>query len=72
MFSERFRELRLFETPKLNHTELGKRLKMTQRKISRLETGATEPTTDELVRICRYYNVSADYLLGLTDEYKTL
>ncbi|HIW85673.1 MAG TPA: helix-turn-helix domain-containing protein [Candidatus Eubacterium faecipullorum] len=72
MFSERFRELRIFTEPRLKQAELGEKLGMSQRKVSRLETGSTEPTTDEIVAICRFFNVSADYILGLTDEFKRL
>lgn len=32
------------------------------------ETGVYSPPLDILVRMCRIYNVSSDYLLGLTDE----
>ena len=72
MVSERFRELRIFTEPRLKQAELGEKLGMSQRKVSRLETGSTEPTTDEIVAICRFFNVSADYILGLTDEFKRL
>lgn len=72
MFSERFRELRIFTEPRLKQAQLGEKLGMSQRKVSRLETGSTEPTTDEIVAICRFFNVSADYILGLTDEFKRL
>ena len=30
--------------------------------------GATVPTIDKLVLLARYFNVSADYLLGITDD----
>ena len=68
MFADRFRELRMFSEPKLKQADLG----MSQRKVSRQETGSTEPTTDEIVKICRFFNVFADYILGLTDEFKRL
>lgn len=72
VFADRFRELRMFSEPKLKQADLGEKLGMSQRKVSRLETGSTEPTTDEIVKICRFFNVSADYILGLTDEFKRL
>lgn len=70
MFAERMRELREFTEPKLKQEELGKRLGMSQRKISRLETGDVNPTPEEIVQICKFYNVTADYILGMTNELK--
>ena len=32
------------------------------------EQGKSDPSHDLLVAICRLYGISADYLLGLTDE----
>ena len=32
------------------------------------EQGRSSPSHDYLVEICRLYHVSADYLLGLTDD----
>ena len=32
------------------------------------ERGTTSTTLEKLSMICRHYNVSADYLLGLTDD----
>lgn len=31
------------------------------------ETGKREPNISTLIKICEYFNVSADYLLGLSD-----
>lgn len=65
-FNEQIRNLR--EDKDLTQTEVGKILNMSQRKISRLETGETEPTTDEIILFCKFYKKSADYLLGLKDK----
>lgn len=65
-FHERLRGLR--EDKDLNQTQLGKILNMTQKKVSRLETKRTEPTTDEIIQICKFFKVTSDYLLGLTDK----
>ena len=59
---EKIRLLR--EEKELNQTELGEALGMTQRKISYLECGRYEPSFDDLRALCRYFQVSADYLLG--------
>ena len=62
-FGEKIRLLR--EEWELNQTELGNELNMTQRKISYLELGKYEPSMEDVRALCRYFNVSADYLLGL-------
>lgn len=43
-------------------------LKISQALLSHYENGAREPGLDFVCRACRYYGVSADYLLGLSDE----
>lgn len=65
-FHERLRNER--EDRDMTQTELGEALHMSQRKISHLERKDTEPTTDEIIDICRFFNKSADYMLGMTDE----
>ncbi|MBE6798023.1 MAG: helix-turn-helix transcriptional regulator [Ruminococcaceae bacterium] len=64
-FNEIIRELR--EVRKLNQTQLGTILNMHQMKISRMETGTAEPSLNDIRALCLFYNVSADYLLGLPD-----
>ena len=61
-FGEKIRLLR--EGLELNQTELGKAVNMTQRKISYMENDKYEPGMDDLKALCRFFNVSADYLLG--------
>ena len=68
MFAERMKELREFTEPRLKQKDVGRLLNMSQRKISRLETGAVNPTPEEIVKICKFYKVSADYILGLTND----
>lgn len=62
-FGEKLRNLR--EEKELNQTELGKRLGITQRKLSYLECGRCEPSIADIKAICMFFGVSADYLLGL-------
>ena len=59
---EKIRLLR--EDKELNQTELGKAVNMTQRKISYLENDKYEPSMEDIKALCRFFNVSADYLLG--------
>ena len=30
-------------------------------------TGKTTPTADYIIKLCEYFNISADFLLGITD-----
>lgn len=61
---EKVRLLR--EEKELNQTELGKVVNMTQRKVSYLENDQYEPSVEDIRALCRYFNVSADYLLGFS------
>jgi transcriptional regulator with XRE-family HTH domain len=46
---------------------VGKKLYLSQTIISQIENGNRDVTAVELSMLAQYYNVSADYLLGLTD-----
>lgn len=50
------------------HQKLADLLELSISQIWRYESGKTDPTGEILERIARVFNVSADYLLGLTDE----
>jgi len=60
----------LREDHDLTQQQVADAIGITQRKYSYLET-ETQPLTDELlVALARYYGVSVDHLLCLTDEVK--
>ncbi|MCI8538524.1 MAG: helix-turn-helix transcriptional regulator [Oscillospiraceae bacterium] len=64
---------RLFEVRKKNNEkqkELAELLGVGDTQISEIEHGNKTTTVEKLSIICRHYNVSADYLLGLTDDPK--
>ena len=63
-FGERIRLLR--EEKELNQTQLGQAVHMTQRKISYMELDRYEPSLEDLKALCRFFDVSADYLLGFS------
>lgn len=67
-FNERLRELR--EDSNLTQTALAKELYIDQRSLSFYEIGKYEPNLETLIRIAKFFNVSTDYLLGLTNETK--
>lgn len=61
-FGEKIRLLR--EERELNQTELGCAVNMTQRKVSYIECGKYEPSMEDIRLLCKFFQVSADYLLG--------
>lgn len=48
--------------------EVASYLGTSQTMYSRYERGENELPIRHLLALCRYYNVSADYILGLTDK----
>ena len=67
-FGEKLRYLR--EEQELNQTELGKKLGITQRKLSYLECGKCEPNVDDIRAICNFFKISADYMLDIPQNLK--
>lgn len=65
-FGEKIRLLR--EEKELNQTELGRAVNMTQRRVSYIENDKYEPGIEDLRAFCRFFNVSADYLLGFSQN----
>ena len=66
MYGQRIRELRIEKG--LTQTELAKILNTTQKSISKYETEFLDLNTNTIIALCKFFNVSADYLLGLTDD----
>ena len=52
--------------------EIGKLLQKSQQGYNHIEAGRAELKIEDLVRLCEFYNLSADYLIGLCDEPKPL
>ena len=65
LFSERLQQLR--KDYNLRQIDLAKAINTTQRRISHLESGKIEPDLTTLVSIARHFNVSLDYLVGISD-----
>lgn len=65
LFAERLREIRTEN--KLKQEDLAKILSVNQRTISNWENSVNEPDFDMLSKIAKYFEVSADYLLGLEE-----
>lgn len=62
----RLRDLR--RENNLTSRELAKLLNVSQPTITRWENGLQEPSKKNVKKLASYFNVSSDYLLGLTDE----
>ena len=68
-YRTRLRNVR--EDRDLTQAELGKVLNKSQQGYSHIEAGRAELKIDDLVKLCKYYNLSADYLIGLTSKPKS-
>ncbi len=56
----------------LTQSEIGKLLQKSQQGYNHIETGRAELKIEDLAKLCKFYNLSADYLIGLIDEQKQL
>ena len=63
---ERIKELR--RESKLTQCELAQALSITVPTLSHWECNYQEPSYRDILRICDYFNISMDYLVGRTDE----
>ena len=64
-YRERMRNLR--EDHDLTQEEVGRLLNKTQQGYNHIETGRAELKIEDLIKLCDYYNVTADYFIGRTD-----
>ena len=62
----RIKELRIDND--LKQQVVAENCNITQRKVSFIENGVTEPNLEDLRNICKFYNVSADYILCSSDD----
>lgn len=51
----------------LTQTQLAEILSTSQDTVSLWEVGKSLPDANNIIALCRYFEVSADYLLGLED-----
>ena len=56
----------------LTQSEIGKLLHKSQQGYNHIETGRAELKIEDLITLCEFYNLSADYLTGIIDEPKPL
>ncbi|MBQ7929641.1 MAG: helix-turn-helix transcriptional regulator [Clostridia bacterium] len=62
----RIRELR--EDRNLSQKEIAQVIRTTQQQYSKIETGKADISGEKLILLAKFYRVSADYILGLTDD----
>lgn len=66
MYGKRLRDLR--KSHKMTTAEVGKKIQLAQSSYAAYETEARKPPLDKLEQLANLYNVSADYIIGLTDD----
>jgi len=64
----RIRDLR--EDHDLSQSEAAKIIGTTQQQYSKIETGRSDISAKKLILLAEYYDVSVDYILGLTKDPK--
>ncbi len=65
-YRERLRNIR--EDRDLTQAEIGKLLNKSQQGYNHIESGRAELKLDDLVTLCRFYDLSADYIIGLVNK----
>ena len=68
MIYQRIRDLR--EDHDLTQKALSNMLHCSQQVYSNYELGQRDIPTDVLIKLSRFYNVSVDYILGISNEPK--
>ncbi len=64
-FAVRLKEVR--EDKGVTQLQLADFMNTKQQTISKWEKKLLEPPYDSVVKLCKYFDCTADYLLGLTD-----
>ena len=66
MIYKRIRDLR--EDRDLTQREVGQIIHKSQQGYSHIEEGRAELKIEDLVTLCRFYGVSADFFVGMSDK----
>lgn len=66
IFKERLKELR--EERELNQSQLALESGISQAAIAKWESGDRTPNMYSLIILSKYFGVTTDYMLGLTDD----
>lgn len=65
-FAKRLKELRKLKG--VYQKEMAELLKITDRQYIRYEAGKVDPPTSKTIFLADYFNVSIDYLIGISDD----
>lgn len=65
MISNRIKELRIEN--QLSQKSLAEQISVSQKAIDFWEKGINEPKASYIIKLAKFFNVSSDYLLGITD-----
>lgn len=65
-YRTRIRNVR--EDRDITQEQVGKLLHKSQQGYNHIETGRAELKIEDLILLCRFYNLSANYLIGLTNK----
>ena len=68
MMNYRLRMRNLREDRNLTQREVAKVINKSQQGYSHIEEGRAELKIDDLIKLCEYYGVSADYFIGRTEK----
>ena len=66
----RIKDLR--EDNDFSQARIAEVIKTTQQQYSKIELGKSDISGEKLKLLAAFYNISADYILGLTDEPRRL
>ena len=64
----RIRMRNLREDHDLTQKQVGAIINKSQQGYSHIEEGRAELKIDDLIKLCRFYNTTADYFIGMTDK----
>ena len=69
-YTERLKEFRAYN--EIPQKEIAGILNISQQHYSMYENGKRILNAEQIIKICKKYDISANYLLGLSDEFQTL
>ena len=68
-YRTRIKEVR--EDRDLTQKQIGQIINKSQQGYNHIEAGRAELKINDLIALCKYYNLSADYLIGLSNTAKS-